>query len=241
MHIGQNVTKHIGILLTCVDDSDFAKRFPDDGEKFRQLLQPLRPSWKFTTVPVKDGIFPDSPKSFDGYVITGSPKSVNGDEPWVARLLEFIRQAEAQKVPQFGACFGHQAIAKALGGTVETSAEGWGLGTAATHFDKHTEWMTPRHDHLILYAAHGEQVAALPMGAELLGGDAHCPIGAYRVGAHVFATEYHPEMTPEFMNELLGYLDDKLDAATMNKARATLAHKAQGADFAQWIINFLDQ
>ena len=36
------MAKRIGILMTTVDPSDFAKRHPDDGQKFRTLLGPLR-------------------------------------------------------------------------------------------------------------------------------------------------------------------------------------------------------
>ena len=129
--------KHIAILLTCVDPEDYAKQFPDDGEKFRQLLQPFRPDWTFTTVPVKDNVFPEQPEQYNGYVVTGSPKSVNDSDAWIERLMDFIRQVEARKLPLFGACFGHQAIAKALGGKVEKSNKGWGLGIAPTHFTSH--------------------------------------------------------------------------------------------------------
>ena len=47
--------------------------------------------------------------------VTGSPASVNSGADWVERLFQVIRAAAGQ-VPVFGACFGHQAVAKALGG-----------------------------------------------------------------------------------------------------------------------------
>ena len=75
---------HIGILVTNTDRSDFAKARASDGAKFTTLLQPLRPDWQFTPVQVVDEMFPKSPSEFDGYVIGGSPASVNGQEPWIA-------------------------------------------------------------------------------------------------------------------------------------------------------------
>lgn len=74
------MTRRIAILLTSTDTSDFARRHPDDGQKFTTLLQPLRPDWQFDVISVKDGVFPSSVDSYDGYVITGSPASVNGPE-----------------------------------------------------------------------------------------------------------------------------------------------------------------
>jgi GMP synthase-like glutamine amidotransferase len=234
------MARKIGILLTSNDDSDFAKQHPDLGEKFRALLRPLRPDWVFDVIAVKDNVFPSSPGVYDGYIITGSPASVNGEEEWVANLLKFIRSVSEKKIQTFGSCFGHQAIAVALGGAVAVSEKGWGLGTAKTYFDKSAPWMRPAHSELTLYAAHQEQVTQLPDGAEVLGGDEFCPIGAYRIGETVFATEYHPEFTPDFIAGLVDHLEGELDPATIQRAKESLGTAAQGADFARWIVNFLE-
>ena len=234
------MARKIGILLTSNDTSDFSKRFPNDGEKFIALLAPLRSDWNFEVIPVKDNVFPESLDAHDGYIITGSPASVNGSEAWIARLMEFIRMLSNRRISVFGACFGHQAIAVALGGAVAMSPKGWGLGTAKTRFAKTAPWMQPAHCELTLYAAHGEQVTRLPEDAVVLGGDEFCPIGAYRIGDHVFATEYHPEMTPDFIAALIDALACDLDKATIVRAKASLAIPDQGKVFAQWIVNFLE-
>ena len=230
---------HIGILNTCDDGADFAKAFPNDGERFIHLLKPLRPGWRFTVVPVKDNVFPQNVTDYDGYVITGSPASVNGEEPWIARLLEFIRRIDAARRPTVGVCFGHQAIAKALGGTVERAAD-WGLGISPTHFTRHEPWMTPPHKTLHLYAAHGEQVTTLPRGAEVLGGSESCPVGALKIGEHIFTTEYHPEMTSDFIAALTDYLEDHLDARITDRAKEQIKGKAEGRLFAEWMAKFLE-
>ncbi len=235
------MARRIGILLTCVDDSDFAKRFPDDAEKFRRLLQPLRPDWDFVTVPVKDGVFPDKASDYDGYIITGSPVSVNENSRWIRKLLGFIRQLDDSKIPTFGACFGHQAIAMALGGKVEKSGKGWGLGIVETGYSDFAPWMQPQQSTMTLFAAHEDQVTRLPKGAVVLGGSEFCPYGSYRIGDHVFTTEYHPEMTPDFVSALLDEMESGLDAATLEKAHASLAATTEGSRFACWIVNFLDQ
>lgn len=235
------MTRRIGILLTCVDDSEFAKRFPDDGEKFRRLLQPLRPDWEFVTVPVKDGVFPGHADDFDGYIITGSPVSVNENSKWIKQLFKFIRELDAKKIPTFGACFGHQAIAMALGGKVEKSDKGWGLGAAETAYQNFAPWMQPQQSAMTLFAAHEDQVTKLPKGAEVLGGSEFCPFGAYRIGSHIFTTEYHPEMTADFVTALLDELESGIDAQTIAASRASLANAAEGPAFARWIVNFLDK
>lgn len=231
----------IAVLLTNDDTSPFAAHFPNDGQKVVQLLQPLRPDWTFEVVPVKDGVLPASALAFDGYVITGSPASVNDDSlPWVGQLLGFIREVHAARQPLIGLCFGHQAVARALGGQVVRNAAGWGLGTAVTHWAQPRVWMHPPLATTTLMAAHNEQVTRMPEGAECLGGSDFCPIGSMQIGQHIWTTQYHPEMPLVFMQALLAYLADKLDADTIARAHASLAKAADVPLFGQWMVQFLE-
>ena len=231
---------HIGILVANTDHSDFAKARPGDGEKFRALLQPLRPSWTFTAVQVEAGEFPNTVNSFDGYIITGSPASANGTEAWVEKLMGCIRELNANKIPTIGICFGHQVIARALGGRVDKNPGGWGFGVAPTNFEAHEKWMVPAFQSLNLYSAHNEQVVALPPNAEVLGGSAFCPIGSYKIGNHIFTTEYHPEMTPEFIIDLSHAFEKYVGTDIAERARAQFATPADGKIFAQWMVQFFE-
>jgi GMP synthase-like glutamine amidotransferase len=231
----------IAVLLTNDDTSAFAAHFPNDGDKVAQLLQPLRPHWSFEVVSVKDGVFPSGPEAFDGYVITGSPASVNDDAlPWVGQLLSFIRAVDAARQPLIGLCFGHQAVARALGGQVVRNAAGWGLGTAATHWRHSQPWMVPAQITTTLMAAHNEQVTQMPERAVCLGGSDFCPIGSVQIGQHIWTTQYHPEMPLVFMQALLGYLDDKLDVTTLARARTSLQQAADVPLFGQWMVQFFE-
>jgi len=235
------MSQRIAILLTNDDTSAFASHFPNDGEKVVQLLQPLRPAWTFEVVPVKDGVLPAGPQAFDGYVVTGSPASVNDDRlPWVGQLLDFIRAVDAARQPLVGLCFGHQAVARALGGQVARHAAGWGLGTTATNWQHTRPWMQPFHPTTTLMAAHNEQVTRMPDGAVCLGGSDFCPMGSMQIGQHIWTTQYHPEMPLVFMQALLGYLADKLDAASLARAHASLAEAADVPLFGQWMVQFFE-
>ena len=237
----ETAPRRIAILLTSNDTSSFAKRFPDDSYKFRALLEPLAPACHFSVVSVKDDVFPARAEEYDGYVITGSPASVNAPEPWIQRLLAFIRELDRARVPTVGVCFGHQAIALALGGRVAPIANGWQLGTATTEFVDAAPWMEPRSSSLCLYAAHCEEVTHLPAGAQLLGRSTHCRLAAYRIGDHFFTTEYHPEMTLDFMSALATYLEPKLGPAVTARAREQLAQPVEGAVFGHWMMRFLQR
>jgi GMP synthase-like glutamine amidotransferase len=230
----------IGILVTNTDRSAFAQSHPRDGEKFTALLQGVRPQWAYRLYDCTAGEFPARPNECDGYVIGGSPASVNDADPWIAELLAFIRELHAAKTPTVGCCFGHQAIAKALGGEVGRNPGGWGFGVAPTHFAEQFAWMQPAAATLALYAAHSEQVTEVPKQAIVAGGDAFCPAASLLVGGHFFTTEYHPEMTQDFFIGLTHAFEKYIGSDVAAKAREEAEQPAQGALFAEWMARFLE-
>ena len=62
-----------------------------------------------------------------------------------------------------------------------------------------------------------------------------------QIGQHIWTTQYHPEMPLVFMQALLEYLADKLDAATLARAHASLANAADLPLFGQWMVQFFEQ
>lgn len=231
----------IGILVTNTDNSEFAGRWPRDGEKFTTLLKSVRPQWMIKVYDCTKGEFPASPGACDGYVIGGSPSSVNDGDEWITRLFALIRTLDQTRTPTIGCCFGHQAISKALGGTVGRNPEGWGFGVSATHFASTETWMKPEKRTLNLYAAHREQTLTLPEGARILGGDSFCPTASLAIGDHMFTTEYHPEMTKSFFQGLIEAFASYTGPDVAEAARQQAASiDADGQVFAQWMANFLE-
>lgn len=65
---------------------------------------------------------------FDGVLITGSKHNSFDDEPWILRLVDFVKEVLAQKTVRLvGICFGHQITARALGAKIGRSPKGWEL------------------------------------------------------------------------------------------------------------------
>ena len=116
----------IGILKTDHAPDDLVEAGGDYDGQFRTLLADQ--GFRFTTWPVIDGMFPDSPDAADGWLITGSKHSVYEDLPWIDPLETFIRTVHAAERPLIGICFGHQIVAQALGGRVENSPSGFTVG-----------------------------------------------------------------------------------------------------------------
>lgn len=228
----------IAILMTNTDESEFSQQHPKDGEKWRDLLLPKRPDWDLPVFRVKDGQFPKNESKFDGWIITGSPASVHDDAAWIPRLLELIKRIEASGKPLFGACFGHQAIALALGGKVDTNPDGWVFGSVEMEATARPPWMEARR--FWQYSAHIEQVTQLPDGAQTILRHNGCPVGGFMIGDHVFTTQNHPEMSHEFIAALIEELAADKPADVIEKARASLPLSADNGLFSDCIIKFFE-
>ena len=228
---------HIAVLDANTDDSAFAARHPDEGAKFRAILQKVRPDWRIDGVMVKHGEFPSDPAAHDGYIVSGSPSSVNDSLPWIDPLAALIRDAVAQGVPVYGACFGHQMVARALGGRVGANPGGWVFGRVETELT--SPWDGADH-HLSLYAAHNEQVLELPPGAQVTGRSPDCALAGFAIGRHVWTTQYHPEMSPEFVQDLVAEYGPKLPADVAARARASLDRVADEHRIATLIAEFFE-
>jgi GMP synthase-like glutamine amidotransferase len=232
--------KRIGVLHTYNGDFEFARLFPNDGEKIGARFKVFRPHWEIEVIPVTEGVIPSTVLAHDAYVITGSPASVNEALPWIEKLGVFIRELHAAQVPTIGLCFGHQAIATALGGTVSPNPGGWGLGIGSMQFERQEFWMAPQRDRAVLYAAHNEQVTALPPEAKRLGGDAFCPVGSFTVGDHFFTTQFHPEFSEEFMMAMIDYMSTQVDASVIANARLRLRQTVDADLFVGWMVQFME-
>jgi len=120
----------LAILMANTDVSAFSDRHPKDGEKFSDFIKCVRPDWSCSIYNVTQNVFPVDITTYDGVIITGSPASVHDNENWMSKLSDIIVTLHNNECPVFGACFGHQAIAKALGGEVARNPHGWVLGVA---------------------------------------------------------------------------------------------------------------
>ena len=231
----------LATLVTNTDDSDFAHARDMDDVKFAKLIHLVRPDWRVDAFNVTKGDFPDELSAYDGVMITGSPASVHDSDGWVARLEELIRQMVGQGMPVFGACFGHQAIAKALGGTVGYNPGGWEMGLVETSVVDRAPWMADAPATMSLYAAHKEQVLEPPAGVRILTETPGCAVGGFAIGGHVYTTQYHPEIEPDFMADLLDELADDLPQDVVAQGKASLSNLPDQKAFAETIARFFEQ
>lgn len=158
------------------------------------------------------------PARYDACLITGSRYSVNDDAEWVRDLLGFLRTTieHGQGTPMIGFCFGHQALAKALGGVVGAGPCTWNVGvwhvgerrggitdparTAGLGEITATEAPTT----LRALFNHREQVLVPPAGSRVLAGSERCPVQIFAVGERALGLQFHPEYTIAYQEALMG-------------------------------------
>ncbi|NEJ69555.1 type 1 glutamine amidotransferase [Rhizobium phaseoli] len=220
----------LGILQTGHAPDELLENFGDYDLLFRRLLG--ESTFDYVTYPVVDDIFPDSVESADGWLITGSRYSVNDPDPWIGKLIALIRQIKASGRPMVGICFGHQAIAKALGGAVGENPAGWIAGAS--------EYRTPEGapDRTLL-AWHKEQILTLPGEAEIVSGSSACPHAVLRYGDVALTYQAHPEFTADFIRGLVVTRGQSLTDGIKNRASnaddAEIARARTSAEIATFL------
>ena len=229
----------IGILYANKDRPEFEPGYPNDGIKYQRFFQSVFPGASFDIFTIREGQWPQEPAEHDVYFITGSAFSVYEDLPWIRSLEALIRRLHQARIPLVGICFGHQVIARALGGDVVKSDAGWGLGIKSVPFHQSTDWMVPAQQSLRLSHIHQDQVVALPKGAKLLSGDDFCPYGGFTLDNHIVTIQGHPEFTVDYMKLLLPHIKESFTDDELAGAMQTLHVEEEGAIFAQWVAAFV--
>ncbi|MCB0412770.1 MAG: hypothetical protein KDD50_00450 [Bdellovibrionales bacterium] len=164
------------------------------------------------------GELPKSPTECDLWVISGSAKSSYDREAWIQELKDFVVKCDKSKAQMIGLCFGHQLIADALGGKVEKSDKGWGIGVRSVEVLKDKTWMMPKSKVLNLIFSHQDQVIELPEEAEWIATSDFCKYEAFMVDEHILCLQGHPEFTIEFAKDRYLDREDLIGASKVEKA-----------------------
>ena len=161
--------------------------------------------------------------TYQGLVVTGSHYCVRDEHAheWIGALKRFIAKVVVHGgVKVYGACFGCQVIAEALGGKVDRNPCGSPF-VLKRETVVLTEAMTNRPEYKLALAAfpptalrggatsekkpasrarlavlqaHGDCVVSLPNGAVLLGHSETAPCEMFALGEDVLAVQGHPEL-----------------------------------------------
>jgi GMP synthase-like glutamine amidotransferase len=223
----------LAILETGRPPGDLAQRFGDYPAMFAGMLGS---EFEVETCDVVAGEFPD-PAAHEAVLITGSPAGVYEDLDWLPGLFDFIRTAKDSRM--VGVCFGHQAMAEALGGHVEKSDKGWGAGLHRYEIARREPWMDGE-DEVSVPASHQDQVVVQPPSTEVAVRSDFTPFaGLTWTDRPAISFQFHPEFSPEFARALIEKRYDIVPDP--NAAIASLDAPNDNARVASWIQRFLKE
>jgi GMP synthase (glutamine-hydrolysing) len=142
--------------------------------------------------------------------------SAADDYAWTAPLLDLVRRIVDRELPLFGSCWGHQVIARALGGRVEYDPDHAELGchwverTAAGRSDVLFHRFPQRFR---ANMGHHDRVVELPDQAVELARN-EIPFQAFKLADRpVYGTQFHSELDAERERErILVYREHYRDA-----------------------------
>ncbi len=221
----------IGILQCGAAPTALRPAFGDYGAMCQRVLAPGQDSVIYD---VTSGDLPPI-DACTGYVLTGSPAGVYDKLPWIPPLLDFVRQAKG-RARLVGICFGHQAMAQALGGEVIKSPKGWGIGVHRYAIPAPTPWMDgPAPIHVA--ASHQDQVVTLPPGARVVAESAFTPFAGLDYGDAI-SFQFHPEFDPAFGKALIETRGDNYGALAA-PALASYTGPDDSGRVRGWIGRFL--
>lgn len=226
----------IGLLMMGHVDPNSQFVAGDYPELFADLLEPH--GIELIRYDLDEGHFPDDVGECAGWL--SSPSRLSSYDPvdWLVDAEELLRRFVAAEAPFVGICFGHQLLAQALGGRVERSPHGWGVGVRDYEIVSLRTWMSPMLDVIALIGSHQDQVTSLPNGAELLFRSEYCPYGGFAIGERAWTLQVHPEFTPALADHLLAGRIELIGAERVSVARASLSRPIHRREIAGWIARF---
>ncbi|KAA0696705.1 GMP synthase [Halopseudomonas laoshanensis] len=210
-------------------------------EMFNELLLARHPDAQIRVYRCMDGELPQDLNECDAYITSGSKFGVNDGLPWIDALQECIARMWEQGTPLVGVCFGHQLMAKALGGEVIKSPKGWGVGMSFNQVLVRKSWMKPWQDKLDLVVSHQDQVSLLPPQAEILASSEFCPYYLVQYGQHFMSVQGHPEFCKSYSRDLMDARRGVIAHARLREGQASLSAEVDAPVMSSWIINFMQE
>jgi GMP synthase (glutamine-hydrolysing) len=151
---------------------------------------------------------------YDALAVFGGGQNVRqaGALPWMTAEIELLRAALERGMPAIGICLGSQLLARAAGAAIARAPVpeiGWYEVERTTADDSVIGGLPPRFE---AYQWHSFAFE-LPEGAVELARSPVCS-QAFRLG-NTWAVQFHPEVTPDIVEEWIGDYASDPDAVAM--------------------------
>ncbi|KWX68113.1 glutamine amidotransferase [Mycobacterium sp. NAZ190054] len=141
---------------------------------------------------------------WSGIILGGGPYNVS-DDPGTksatqrrveAELAALLAEVVATDFPFLGCCYGVGTIGVAVGAVIDRSYSEpvGGVTVHLTDQGRADPLFAALPDTFDAFGGHKEAASWLPGHVVRLARSADCPVQAFRVGANVYATQFHPEL-----------------------------------------------
>ncbi|KAK8226712.1 class I glutamine amidotransferase-like protein [Phyllosticta capitalensis] len=155
----------------------------------------------------------DCGADYDLIILSGGTADINAPEPWVLKMLDFVRECVRRRAEtggkgapkMMGVCWGHQAVHVALGGRMEMRSDEEGPEMGVT-----TIGLTPQGTSFFDFAAekksfdihefHKRQIASLAPGFVPLAEQNQCTVSNDN---SILTFQGHPEMSAKLAQSFL--------------------------------------
>lgn len=233
---------HINILLCDTFPGRLPYFIPNYESLFFDLFESIGVEATYRIYQTWQGELPSTVNPDELYLVPGSLDSAYDVKPWIVSLLHWIEKAYCRGAKMMGVCFGHQVIARALGGEVRKYDGGFGGGVRQSRvIDNEMKRFFPDERMRLLYSHH-DQVMALPDGATRCATSDFCLNESYRIGRQVVTFQGHPEFTVAYSRHLLTNCSDDLDEVVRLKALRSLDEKTpMGPAAARFALDLLNE
>ncbi len=143
--------------------------------------------------------------SYSGVILGGSSFNVSDAQKTAiqirveADLAAIVEEIVDTDSPFLGMCYGVGTVTSHLGGIVDrTYGEPVGAIPVTLTTDGSADpLLAGISPEFHAFVGHKEACTRLPDGATLLATGQDCPTQMYRVGQHVYVTQFHPELDPD--------------------------------------------
>ena len=134
-------------------------------------------------------------------ILTGSELSAARDNPRDEDLMALIRSFVEADRTVFGICYGHQMVARALGGRCRRAARpefGW------RRVERVANELWDGMEDSIAVHSHYDEVHDLPGDFDVIASTPDCDVQAFHLrGTRVWGTQFHPEQPYELGDAML--------------------------------------
>ncbi|MGO1319595.1 MAG: glutamine amidotransferase [Galactobacter sp.] len=173
-------------------------------------------------------------QQYSGVILGGSPFTSTDPAPSdvqvrvEAQLMELISTVLEHDLPFLGLCYGVGILGRAAGGVVDRQyPEPVGPSTiSVTDEGKTDPMLAGMPQTFTAFVGHKEAMSALPAGATLLATSGPAPVQMFRLGANVYATQFHPGLDGRGLAQRIdaykhhGYFDPS-EASTLTEIALT--------------------